>query len=195
MSGARRDRSSATLAAIDSQDVRTAEGGGPRGYDADQTVKRRKRQALVDMAGRALVLDPRPGDVHDRDGAVPVLARSRRSSPSHRSRSPLCRTDSRSRPTRPRAVVTRDRFHEGRREPFSTCRILVGRTLAGGPYPIWGMSVSDIWRYAHAIAETKCRSRSARRARRRKLAAEEQKIRAPSIPSRRTMRFCEIAGR
>ncbi len=44
-------------------------------------MKRRKRQALVDTDGRALVLDPQPADVQDRDGAVPVLKQSRRSYP------------------------------------------------------------------------------------------------------------------
>ena len=38
-------------------------------------------QALVDTDGRALVLDPQPADVQDRDGAVPVLKQSRRSHP------------------------------------------------------------------------------------------------------------------
>ncbi len=46
-----------------------------------QEVKGRKRQALVDMDGRALVLDPQPADVQDRDGAVPVLRLSRRTFP------------------------------------------------------------------------------------------------------------------
>ena len=41
----------------------------------------RKRQALVDTDGRALVLDPQPADVQDRDGAVPVLKQSCRSYP------------------------------------------------------------------------------------------------------------------
>ena len=57
------------------------ESGGPRGYYAVKKVKGRKRQALVDMDGRALVLDPQPADVQDRDGAVPVLRLSRRSFP------------------------------------------------------------------------------------------------------------------
>ena len=44
-------------------------------------IKGRKRHAMVDTDGRALVIQAHPADIQDRDGAVPLLKASRRSFP------------------------------------------------------------------------------------------------------------------
>src|ERR1700722_268805 len=49
-----------STAVMDSQSAKTTEAGGPRGYDAAKKVKGRKRHALVDTDGRALLLQVSP---------------------------------------------------------------------------------------------------------------------------------------
>jgi len=70
-----------SAAVINSQSAKTTEAGGPRGYDAGKKVMGRKRHAMVDTDGRALELLVHPADVQDRDGAVPLLKRSRNRHP------------------------------------------------------------------------------------------------------------------
>lgn len=69
---------SPSAAIIDSQSVKTTEAGGPRGYDAGKKINGRKRHALVDTDGRALIVEPHPASIQDRDGGGPLLDISRR---------------------------------------------------------------------------------------------------------------------
>ena len=57
---------------------RSAVGGKkPRGFDAGKKIKGRKRHALVDTDGRALLIEPHRADVQDRDGGAALLKMSR----------------------------------------------------------------------------------------------------------------------
>ncbi len=63
---------------IDSQSVKTTESGGIRSFDAGKEINGRKRHIVVDTDG--LLLDDlvHEASIQDRDGAVAVLARTRK---------------------------------------------------------------------------------------------------------------------
>ncbi len=62
---------------IGSQSVKTTESGGIRGFDAGKKIIGRKRNIVVDTNGFLLDGVVHAASIHDRDGAVAVLARTR----------------------------------------------------------------------------------------------------------------------
>src|ERR1035437_9525201 len=66
-------RSQPTAAILDSQTVRSADHGGPRGYDAGKKIKGRKRHILVDTLGLLLWVCVTPADVSEKAGARAFL--------------------------------------------------------------------------------------------------------------------------
>ncbi|WGR93453.1 IS5 family transposase [Bradyrhizobium sp. ISRA443] len=62
-----------TAAIIDNQSVKTAESGGPRGFDAGKKIKGRKRHIVTDTQGNLLSAIVHPANVQDRDGALAVI--------------------------------------------------------------------------------------------------------------------------
>lgn len=65
---------SPTVRIIDSQSVKTAENGGPRGYDAGKKIKGRKRHIATDTLGHVMAVVVHPANIQDRD-AAPLVAR------------------------------------------------------------------------------------------------------------------------
>lgn len=55
---------------IGSQSARTAESGGPRGFDAARKVKGRKRHIATDTSGRLVKARIAPADEQDSHGGV-----------------------------------------------------------------------------------------------------------------------------
>ena len=71
-------KSTPTTAIVDSQSIRTAEGGEERGYDAGKKIAGRKRHLAVDTLGLVLAVVVHGGYWQDHDGACFVLMRLKR---------------------------------------------------------------------------------------------------------------------
>jgi putative transposase len=66
-------KSTPTVAIVDSQSVRTAEGGEEKGYDAAKKITGRKRHVAVDTLGLLLAVVVHGADWQDQDGAEWVM--------------------------------------------------------------------------------------------------------------------------
>ena len=66
---------------IDSQSVRTSEGGSQRGYDAGKKVTGRKRHVVVDTLGLLIAVVVHAANVQDYHGAKAVLRKAKQRFP------------------------------------------------------------------------------------------------------------------
>ena len=66
-------KSTPTVAIVDSQSIRTAEGGEERGYDSAKRIMGRKRHVAVDTLGLLLAVVVHGADWQDQDGAEWVM--------------------------------------------------------------------------------------------------------------------------
>jgi putative transposase len=66
-------KSTPTVAIVDSQSIRTAEGGEARGYDAAKKITGRKRHVAVDTLGLLLAIVVHGADWQDQEGAKGVI--------------------------------------------------------------------------------------------------------------------------
>lgn len=67
------ERSAANATILDSQSIKTSEGGMECGFDAGKQVTGRKKHSLVDTLGLVMNVVVTAGNVQDRDGAKLLL--------------------------------------------------------------------------------------------------------------------------
>src|SRR3954452_1153708 len=149
-----------TAAVIDTKSVKTGPQRGPRGYDAHKKVKGRKRVLMVDVEGDPLGVRVVPADVQDRD-ALAALAPDLAAHPSLRlAWTDLCRTATRSPPSRRTSPPTPRCAWPGRTSASP-------RSAAASSSPATASSGSSS---ARSAAEASSSSRGAGRSSRRSVA-------------------------